>query len=167
VITGDEPVTNENLHTYLDEHVITGDEAVTNENLHTYLDEHMFLAGQQVHVAVIHRDGKVNDVTQQVIVADYFLQRLLQRVAYLVLSGQEHREILRFLQCLWVGHHLQKLGSSVAGHTSQLISLAEIPSITHVRRLASWYASEHILSWTPNLETGRVLAGRTSGQGLF
>ena len=57
-------------------------------------------------------DAEVDDVGQELLKALDLLQVLLEGLGDLVVVGQEQDHFLRLPQRLWVGHHLQELGSS-------------------------------------------------------
>ena len=62
------------------------------------------------YLGLEHVYADVDDVGQQLLIVEDLLEVLLDGVSDLVLRGQEHGEVLRLLQGLGVGHHLQELG---------------------------------------------------------
>ena len=75
----------------------------------TDLDEQVLLAGHQVHAVVVEVHTEVDDVSEQLVGGGHALQRRLHAVTHAVLGRKEHRQVLRLLQRLRVGHHLEEL----------------------------------------------------------
>ena len=73
----------------------------------------MFFVGAEIHLILKHGHREVDNVAQEFLIVGNLLQRVLERVADLVLCRQEHRQVLRLLQRLGVRHDLQKLSCPV------------------------------------------------------
>lgn len=92
------------------------------------------------HLLIEHMNSKVYNLANQLLEARNLFQSVFYGVTNLVLRGQEHREILRFLKGVRVRHDFQELRRSPVGRVvvldTRLHVLQFVEHCEHVDELA-------------------------------